>query len=76
MYITWRHLLNISPNAFDVTMGSFAGAEICELFGLFILSTILKRNLKRTYLILLLISYFTILLLVLYIVSFYRCNGA
>ena len=35
-----------------------------------------KKNLKRTYLILLLISYFTILLLVLYIVSFHRCNGA
>ena len=35
-----------------------------------------KKNLKRTYLILLLISYFTILLLVVYNVSFYRCNGA
>ena len=36
--------------------------------------TILRRNLKRTYLTLLLISYLTILLLVLYIVSFNRCN--
>ena len=27
-----------SSNAFDVTMGSFDGAEICELVGLFILS--------------------------------------
>ena len=27
-----------SPNAFDVTMGSCDGAEICELVGLFVLS--------------------------------------
>ena len=27
-----------SPNAFDVTMGSYDVAEICELVGLFILS--------------------------------------
>ena len=32
-------------NMFDVTMGSFDGAEICELVGLFLLST-LRENFK------------------------------
>jgi len=32
-----------SDNLFDVTMGSHDGAETCELIGLFLLSTILKK---------------------------------
>ena len=32
-----------TPNSFDVTMGSFDGAEICELVGLFILNSLEKR---------------------------------
>ena len=32
---------------FDVTMGSFDGAEICELVGLYILSVLSKKNSKK-----------------------------
>ena len=32
-----------SVNTFDVTMGSFDGAKICELVGLYILNTLEKR---------------------------------
>jgi hypothetical protein len=32
-----------NTTTFDVTMGSFDGAEVCELVGLFILNTLEKR---------------------------------
>ena len=32
-----------SDNTFDVTMGSYEGAEVCELIGLFILNTLQDR---------------------------------
>ena len=35
-----------TSNCFDVTMGSFDGAEICELVGLFILDTLTKTTEK------------------------------
>ena len=32
-----------SDNTFDVTMGSFDGAKVCELVGLYILSILLRK---------------------------------
>ena len=33
---------------FDVTMGSFDGAEVCELIGLFLLNNLIARNTAKT----------------------------
>ena len=38
---------NDSANTFDVTMGSFDGAEVCELVGLYILSILNNKYSER-----------------------------
>ena len=35
-----------APTCFDVTMGSFDGAELCELVGIYLLSKLLEIILK------------------------------
>ena len=55
-FATWLYLLyhnnkpwikNDGNGEFDVTMGSYDGAEVCEVVGLFILDIIRKKYLKE-----------------------------
>ena len=44
-YVGW---IKKNNSSFDVTMGSYDGAEVCELVGLFILNGLANKYRKRS----------------------------